>query len=168
MILEILEKINGNHQLDKLELEQKNFIAELKKIPQRDAEAMIYAKYCAKHPDTEFGKLAAIMARHKLNQPYMVWNWERMQKIAEVAIPLVQLIQRIDPKAKITAALDQLMEKNVVVSIKSGKYCEWGFFEDKMPEFRKILAGTDTFSIAPLLGEQLEVTFVFKGARKPE
>jgi hypothetical protein len=78
------------------------------------------------------------------------------------------MIQKNDPEAVINAELDELLESDLIVRVKFSQYFEWGVSHEEMPEFRKIIEGTDTFAVCPMLAENLEATFRFRGARKPE
>ena len=166
----LLDLLEGLWNMGDAEIyaDTQNFLDEMEKIPEREEQAMKYLKYAAENPDDPIGKIAGLMGKYRATQPLHIWNWKRMREVSEIVGPLCDLIRKIDPEAELDVKLDTFLEENAVLKVKSGRYSEWGIFEEDMPQVRSLMQGIDRFAICPLADEYFSLEFVFKGVRKPD
>lgn len=160
-ILELLFFLNTEENL-----EEQNLAEELDRLALSGTESQAYAKYAAEHPNDPIGKIADAVAKYKANRPYMSWDWERIREVAEITIPLVDMIRELDPDAEVAAEVDGLLEKHLIIVADSGQYSEWGIGKEMSAKLNRIISGIDEISISPLRKEKFRMMFVFKDIRK--
>ena len=146
--------------------EMRNLLDEIDKIPEHTAKAEKYLAFARENPDDPIAKIALLLGNFNLIRPMQTWNTERMRNVAGITIPLQDLILELDPDAEISVELDRILERNIIMTVTSGQYNEWGILSEQMPHFTKLLSGIDEISIYARNDEKFVMMFVFKGVRE--
>ena len=161
LMVTISDMENGEIQAD-----LENFFDEMDKIPQRTNNAEKYLRYVQENPDDPISGIARLLGNFNLVRPMQVWNWKRMREVAEITIPLQKLILELDSEAEFSMSLEEMLERDAVMTVTSGQYNEWGILSEQMPHFTKLLSGIDEISIYARNDEKFVMMFVFKGVRE--
>lgn len=149
------------------EPEMQNLITELNNVDGAAERAESYLEFAKNHPDDSIGAIASVLGKYELIRPYLVWDWERMVEVANITIPIQEMIQELDPDAEFSVGLDELLSEHAIMKIRSGEYAEWGILPDNMAAASDLFGKIDEVSINPLENERFEVWLTFRNVRKP-
>ena len=174
MDLNLLELLTWLYAIDVMtedphvQRDRENLEMELETLDQMQADAEKLRAFAAENPDDPIAKVGLLLAEYAQVRPFHTWDWDRLREVAEISVPLAELIRECDPDADISMELGGLLGNDALMVIVSSEGGDIGSNSDMMPEWRKIAQGIDGFGIAPSLEDRVCISIEFKGVRKAE
>ena len=145
-----------------------NAIQELDTLDQMQADAEKYRTYAQENPDDPISAIGLLLAKYTEKRPYHSWDWHRMREVAEVTVPLVNLIKDIDPDAEISMELGGIIGNDAVLTIVSAESSGIDIVPAKIKTWRDAMQKINSFEAYPMTNDRVGIMVVFHGVRKAE